>query len=73
MSIAKTLIRKEIEKYKRVIPVREADNKRFQKLQEKPENPKKPIDYSGLIDGNKNDIILAKKYIKELEKDLKKL
>lgn len=73
MSIAKTLIQKEIEKYKRVIPARESENKRLQELHDKPENPKKPIDYSGSIDYNKNDITLAKKFIKELQADLKKL
>lgn len=72
MSLGKKLIQKEIARYKRVIPMREKENKRFQKLNDKPEDSKNPIDYNPSIDHNKNDITLAKKYIAELEKDLKK-
>lgn len=70
MSIAKTLIQKEIAKYKRVIPDRESNIKRYKKLMK---DPKNKIDFNGSIDHDNNDITLAKKYIKELEADLKKL
>lgn len=70
MSIAKTLIQKEIAKYKRVIPERESSIANKEKLME---DPKNKVDFSKAIKYNKYDIVLAKKYIKELEADLKKL
>lgn len=66
MSLAKTLIQKEIDKLKRGISVREIDNK-------KRGNSKTPKVYSRFIDTNKTFIVSANKRISELETDLKKL
>ncbi len=70
MSKARELIAKEIAKYKRVIPVREEEVRRLKAIMNDQSNK---IDYGKSIDHNSNDIVLAKKYIKELEADLKKL
>lgn len=75
MSIAKTLISKEIERYKRMIPAREGEMKNYKKLQFSDVNKKlkKPFDYSDAITNIGESISTAIKAITELEKDLKKL
>ena len=70
MSIEKTLIQKEIARYKRIIPDREAHIKNYKKLMKIPDTN---CDFNSSIHRDQRDIVLAHRYIKELEADLKKL
>lgn len=74
MSIAKTLIQKEIDRHRRSIKTDKSETDRLHKLKKEPKKDRiddKTIDV--YLDSHKKRTAISEPIIKELEKDLKKL
>lgn len=74
MSLAKTLIQKEIDRNKRAIQARKEETIRLKKLRKEPEEKRMPTeDIDSFLATYEKHTDVSKIIIKELEADLKKL